>query len=153
MNKFLDGKTFPPLSMQKQIVEMRSEIESNAQHSGQKFELVKAAFDEIKEAHGGMKSKYKSSCSACVLQINSTLKNWLKLYDAQGASDKRIAVAPEFKPLKPVSKEAGPNAPEPTYKELLTRFNDEATAEQKEAILAGRKTPKKDELIAFFNGK
>ena len=42
---------------------------------------------------------------------------------------------------------------EVSYKDLLVKFNETATPKEKEALLRGRKTPKKDELIEFFNGK
>ncbi len=156
--KYLDGKTWFPLTVQKEILAMRKEIENNAQHAGPKFELVKKAYDEIREAHGQAKSKYTSSCSGCILGINQIIINWFKLYDTLGVDEQRKIQAPTFQPLKPVIKTEGdPASPtevkEPSYKELLERFNAEATPEQKESLLKGRKTPKKDELIQYFNGK
>ena len=157
--KYLDGKTYFPLTVQKEILAMRKDIENNVQHAGQKFELVKQAYDEIKEAHGESKSKYTSSCSGCILNINQLIVNWFKLYDQQAPNEKRISVAPSFKPLTPIAtaKDVDPaTAPEvkaPSYKELLEKFNDVATAKEKKAILNGRKAPKKDELIEYFDGK
>lgn len=157
--KYLDGKTWFPLTVQKEILEMRKEIENNAQHTGQKFEIVLHAYNEIREAHGQAKSKYTASCSGCILVMNQIVINWFKLFDKMGASEQRVVKAPEFKPLKPVSRPdatpASANDPvkEPSYKELLERFNAEADAQEKEAILKGRKTPKKNELIQYFDGK
>lgn len=120
--------------------------------------MSKKAYDEIREAHGQAKSKYTSSCSGCILGINQIIINWFKLYDTLGVDEQRKIQAPTFQPLKPVIKtEGNPASPteakEPSYKELLERFNAEATPEQKESLLKGRKTPKKDELIQYFNGK
>lgn len=160
--KYLDGKTWFPLTVQKEILAMRTEIEKNAQHAGQKFELVKQAYNEIKVAHGGLPVKHTSSCSGCILNMNGALKNWFALYDKQSPSDKRITVAPSFKPLKPTNDKgtetktdpaSPPKTDEPSYKDLLAKFNEIATPEEKDAVLKGRKTPKKDELIEYFNGK
>lgn len=155
--KYLDGKTWFPLTVQRQILDMRKEIESGAQHAGQKFELVKQAYDEISIAHGGEKSKYTPSCSGCIDTMNKIVSNWFKLFDRKGVSDQRIFKAPSFQPLKPaVTNTANTSSEaqkEPGYKELLANFNAVATEEEKEKLLAGRKTPKKDELIQYFNGK
>lgn len=170
--KYLDGKTWFPLTVQRQILDMRKEIESGAQHAGQKFELVKQAYDEISIAHGGEKSKYTPSCSGCIDTMNKIVSNWFKLFDRKGVSDQRVIKAPSFQPLKPAKNDVtlGVNddpkkiwgdgsgikdgaVKEPGYKELLANFNAVATEEEKEKLLAGRKTPKKDELIQYFNGK
>jgi len=160
--KFLDGKTYFPLTVQKRILELRTDIEKNVQHAGQNFEVVKQAYNEIKVAQGKAASKFDNSCSGCILEANKIIKNWFALYDKQGGDVQRKSVAAKFQPLTPLKPEetkttdpAAPKseAPEPRYKELLTRFNDEASAEEKEALLKGRKTPKKDELIEYFNGK
>lgn len=151
--KHYDGKTFLPLTLQKQIIALRKDIENNVHHAGANFEVVKNAYDEIQVAHGYGKSRYKPSCSGCTNQMNHTLRNWFKLYDQLGASEQRIIKTPERKPLTPVKEPQAPEGKEPGYKELLERFNAEATPQEKEAILKGRKTPKKDELIQYFNGK
>lgn len=157
--KYYDGKTWFPLTVQKEILAMRKDIENNAQHAGPRFELVKKAYDEIREAHGQAKSKYTAGCSGCILNMNQIVINWFKLYDTLGVDEQRKIQTPSFQPLKPVKKTEGdPATPptetkEPSYKELLERFNATATPEEKEKLLAGRKTPKKDELIQYFNGK
>ena len=131
---------------------MRKEIQANVQHAGQKFEIVKQAYDEIRIAQGKEKSKYTNSCSGCIHSMNQILVNWLKKYDELSPSTQRLTVAPTFQPLT-VAKKTEVETKEPSYKELLERFNKDATPEQKEALLSGRRTPKKDELIQFFNGK
>ena len=172
--KYLDGKTYFPLTVQKQILELRPEIEKNAQHAGQKFELVKQAFNDILVAQGKRPWSFDNSCSGCILEANKILINWFKLYDQTGPSAKRMSVAPEFKPLKPInsiqafkekqverarqnddnySRKPDDNTSEPSYKELLEKFNATATPEEKKALLKGRKTPTKKELNDYLNGK
>ena len=155
-NKNLDGKTFLTLSVQKQILGIRKDIESNHQHAGPQFELVKQAYDEIQVAHGYGASKYKPSCSGCINQINHALTNWLKLFDTMGVSEQRIIKAPEFQKLTPV-KESKSSPAEPkeelTFKQMLDKFKEVATDKDKERLMVGGKMPKKAKLIEYFNGK
>lgn len=146
--KYLDGKTWFPLTVQKEILAMRKDVENNVQHAGQKFEIAKQAYNEIREAHGQQKSKITPSCSGCILNMNQIIINWFKLYDKLGASEQRIIQAPKFQPLTPSTE-----IKEPTFKELLEIFNEVATPEEKKSLLNGRKTPKKNELIDFLNAK
>ena len=163
--KFLDGKTYFPLTVQKQIIELRSDIEKNVQHAGQNFEIVKQAYNEIKVAQGKAPSKFDNSCSGCILEANKIIKNWFALYDKQAPTEQRKSIAPKFQPLTPIKaaplkvvtttegKMTTTEVKEVSYKDLLVKFNETATPKEKEALLRGRKTPKKDELIEFFNGK
>jgi len=148
MKNNLDGKTFFPLTVQDRIIEIREDIEKGVVHAGTNFELIKQAYNEIKVAHGGTSVNHKSSCSGCTQEMNKIVGNWLKLYDELGPSEKRILRKPKVNLLKPVS-----DGVEPSYKELLEKFNNTATQEEKQSILQGRKTPKKEELINYFNGK
>ena len=160
--KFQDGKTYFPLTVQKQIIELRTDIEKNVQHAGQKFEIVKQAYNEILVAQGKRAQKFDNSCSGCILEANRIIKNWFTLYDKQASTEQRKSIAPKFQPLTPLKLEptktidpatSKSDAPIPNYKDLLVRFNEIATTQEKEALLKGRRTPKKDELIEFFNGK
>lgn len=145
---------FIRLSVEKEILAMRKDIENYSQHAGQNFELVKQAYDDIQIAQGKQKSKYTSSCSGCIMNINLILNNWIKMYDQLGASEQRVIKAPEYKPLNPIKVDnKSQESNEPSYRELLDKFNSTATSVEKASVLNGRKTASKKELIDFLNGK
>lgn len=164
-----------PLSVAKQILDMREEIENNNQHAGQKLEVVYQAYCEIQKAHGHHPAKLNPSCSGCTMEMNKMLKNWFRLYDKGSIVAKASTGAIKSKPLVPVkdkkpvkvandlsnkgadpkksaSKPQAVNHSDMSYGELLKEFEKTASKTDQKKINNGNK-PKKAQLIEYFNAK
>lgn len=77
----MKNQEFIKLSMAKELLKIRKEIENNEQHTGNQFNLVEAAYQELLGKQGHQPIKYKKSCSGCINQMNKMLTNWFKSYD------------------------------------------------------------------------
>lgn len=179
IKKTHNGSELVQLSVGKEIVEIRERIENmNTQHAGPELELVYQAYSEIQKAHAHAPIKLDPTCSGCIVTMKKLLVNWFKLYDKGSITIKAKHGGVKPKPLQAVKKQPeklpsmepnrsekklepkvakdlsnkGNGATEPTYLELLERFNKEATKQQKEEINNGS-NPKKHQLYTFFNIK
>jgi len=172
LKKLYNGKEVVPLSVGKEILDIRSQIESNFQHAGGQLELVHKAYSEIQTAHGHHPTELRPSCSACTYQMNKMLSNWFKLYDKGSLPQKAMVGGVKSKPLVPIKekkkvkiakdlsnkttpalKQATPSKfSSMSYAELLEEFDKVASESDKSEINKGNK-PKKAQLINYFNGK
>ena len=143
-----DGTKLIPLSVEKEVLEIREAIEKKEAHAGRNYEIAYQAYSEIKRATGKVPKDKNQSCSSCIHEINLLLNNWLKMYDSRLFANVKVD-APKAKPLVP---KAETKSAEPSYKDLLTKFTAVATTEEKRTINNGN-TPKKAQLIEYFTPK
>ena len=141
------GNDYIPLTVEKEILAIRSEIEDMGNlQTGSKLELVYEAYRQIKVALGEQPMKLNSICSECTIRVKKIVNNWFKKYDDRpfhsvnlGSLNNKPLV-----PLKPIN-----SAAVPSYKELLNRFNEEASDHVKQTINDG-KQPNKSQLYEYF---
>lgn len=170
LKKQFSGQEVCPLSVAKEILELRKDIENKVQHAGANLELVYQAYSEIQKAHGHHPIKFTTSCSGCVLEWNKLICNWFKLYDQGTTVQKAYTGAIKSKPLVPIAdkkpvkiaKDLSNKAEAPkikkeakdysiySYAELLEQFEATATKKEQDEINGG-KMPKKAQILAYFN--
>jgi len=87
----------PALSMAAEILERKDKIFKNHQWKGQEFELIRAAYAELRKANNLPKPSTTLCRSACIKQMNKMLGNWIKIYDREGMKqgDKIVQVEAE----------------------------------------------------------
>jgi hypothetical protein len=73
-----------PLTMEKEILKIRVEIENNKRHKEENKTLTTAAFNEIRSHQG--KLPVTLSCGSCTDQANRLLIKWLTKYDERTKS-------------------------------------------------------------------
>lgn len=142
-----NGNELVELTVQSQLLKIRDEIESGEVIAGDKLELAYQAYTEIKNAHGHQVRKLDKSCGSCINEMLLLLRNWFKKYD-QRPYKPSVKTDRVSKPLKP--KAQTERKKEPSYKELLDKFNAVATTEEKKTINNG-KPPKKAQIVDYFN--
>lgn len=81
--------------MTHEVVAIADSIKSNVQHTGKNFELVLAAYNEIRAYHGHPKTSSTLCQSGCITQMNTIVGNWLRASEADGSLKK-------LEPLKPI---------------------------------------------------
>lgn len=108
LKKSYNGKELVPLSVGKEILDIREEIESNHQHAGPQLELVYKAYCEIQEGHGHHPSELRPACSGCTKDMNKMLSNWFKLYDKGSLPQRARAGGVKHKPLVAVKAKTEP---------------------------------------------
>ncbi len=170
LKRSYNGKELVPLSVGKEIIEIRDQIEANHQHAGGQWEVVYKAYSEIQEAHGHYAPDFTQACSGCTVTMNTMLKNWLALYDKGSLPQKAIAGAVKSKPLVAVKEKktvkvaedlsnktkATPKQGTPSkystmsYGELLKEFEKKASKSEQKKINGGNK-PKKAQLLEYFS--
>lgn len=174
--KLYDGSTLIPISVAKEILDIREDIEKNVQHAGPNLEIVYQAYSEIQKATGKQPRKLDSTCSGCTQEMNNLLKNWFVKYDQGSLPEKQFTGAIKPRPLKPVAQktESLPHTTkaatvkkikpveesEPqsnfddisgmNYGELLAKFHSVASEEEIATINNGKK-PSKKQLIDYLN--
>ena len=171
IKKTHNGHELVQLSVAKEILAIRPDIEKNVQHAGGQLELVYQAFCEIQKAHGHHPVKLDPSCSGCTLNMNKLLINWFKLYDKGSVVAKAHAGGVKSKPLVPIKDKkatvkktvtvaqdlSNKKKPEPeidysemSYGQLLKAFEKKASKKDQKEINGGNK-PKKAQLLDYFN--
>jgi len=77
--KQYSGSDFIPLSCEKELKEIRAEIEAGENHKGRNFEICYQAIKELFQAQG--LNKPNADCSNCTVEWNKLLQNWFKRLD------------------------------------------------------------------------
>lgn len=78
-----------PLSMEKELLKVRDDIEQNKRHKDEQKTLVIAAHNEIRKYMG--KSPVQMNCGNCSNEANRVLRIWLKKYDERTKSQQHAA--------------------------------------------------------------
>jgi hypothetical protein len=180
IKKTHNGKELVQLSVGKEIIELREDIENGVFHAGGNLELVYQAYCEIEKAHGHHPIKLDPSCSGCTIQMNNLIKNWFKLYDRGSVVVKASHGGVKSKPLVAIKdKKKAPKVAEDlsnkgdakrftgktggytdqgtpdydnmSYGELLKAFEKKASKKEQKDINGGNK-PKKAQLLEYFKG-
>jgi len=91
------GNDFIPLSCEKELLEIREDIERGVNHKGRNFEICYAAISELYNKMG--KHKPAADCSNCTVLWNTLLQNWFKKLD-QDVRPREAMSKTEPKPLE-----------------------------------------------------
>lgn len=76
-------QNYAPLSCVKELAAIKDDVFKNVQHIGRNFEIVRLAFTEINK-HYGLQTPRTICRSGCITNMNKTLKNWFRLWEASG---------------------------------------------------------------------
>ena len=94
------GNDFIPLSCEKELLEIREDIEKGVNHKGRNFEICYAAISELYNKMG--KHKPAADCSNCTVLWNTLLQNWFKKLD-QDVRPREATIKTQPKPLTPIN--------------------------------------------------
>jgi len=138
---------FIPLNISNQIVAIRKDIETNVQHKGRNYELVRAAINEIK-AHFNKPPLGNRICrSACITNYNDLLKKWLKSFDLHYGFGTEVKLTPvTHEPLIPLKEVEGKDLNNESFSVLRDRLIAKTSLEFVQSLNNG-KIPKKSVVI------
>ena len=98
--KQYSGTELIPLSCEKELLEIREDIDKGVNHKGKNFEICYQAIKEIYQKQG--KNSPNANCANCTVAWNKILQNWFKLVD-KDIRPKEARSRTEPKELKPVN--------------------------------------------------
>lgn len=155
-----------PLTMEKELLALRRDVEGDKQHKKVNRVILKAAYNEMRERQGMVKRKM--NCGRCISDINEQMLLWYQLYDARtpeqikkSAIDVQTYEAKKSAALHPIeSTTTGTQLPtldnrkqmynELEYADLLnlanTKLPEEAITRLKDEV-KGRPMYKKESII------